>query len=271
MLITPSTVAVITGAGSGIGRALALHLAAKGASLALADINAAGLEETAARCAGATRVTTHTVDVSSFDAVLGFAEAVKLEHGGASLVVNNAGVALGGTFEELEISDFQWLMGINYWGVVHGTYAFLPLLKLQPQAYLVNTSSVFGLVAPPGQTAYSSAKFAVRGFTESLRHELEGTSVRVACVHPGGIKTNIARGSRNGARVQRSQLELARDIAQFEKSFVTSAEMAAATVVRGMERDQTRILIGRDAHILDALARLFPATYWRVLKRLMKI
>jgi NAD(P)-dependent dehydrogenase (short-subunit alcohol dehydrogenase family) len=271
MQITPSTIAVITGAGSGIGRALALHLAAKGASLALCDINAQQLEVTAGRCAGATKVTTQAFDVSSIAAMKDFAAAVQRDHGGASLVVNNAGVALGGTFEELEMSDFQWLMGINYWGVVYGTHAFLPLLKAQPQAHLVNVSSVFGLVAPPGQTPYASAKFAVRGFTESLRHELRGSTVSVSCVHPGGIKTNIARGSRAGARLQLSDEQREKEVAQFEKTFITTAEAAAERIVRGVEHGEARILIGRDAGILDVLARALPVSYWSIVERLVKL
>jgi NAD(P)-dependent dehydrogenase (short-subunit alcohol dehydrogenase family) len=272
MQIDASTIAVVTGAGSGIGRALAIHLAARGAALALCDVNAEQLEVTASRCYGASKVTTHTVDVSKLEAMQEFARAVERDHGGANLVINNAGVALGGTFEELEISDLHWLMGINFWGVVHGTHAFLPLLKVQPRAHLVNVSSVFGLVAPPGQTAYSSAKFAVRGFTESLRHELQeaNSTVRISTVHPGGIKTNIARGSRAGAKLKISDAQRQQEIAQFEKSFVTTAEAAAERILRGVERDETRILIGQDATILDVLARAFPATYWRILRRLMK-
>jgi short-subunit dehydrogenase len=270
MQIDASTIAVVTGAGSGIGRALAVHLAARGAALALCDINADQLEITRQRCYGSSRITTHTVDVSKLEAMQDFARAVERDHGGVNLVINNAGVALNGTFEELELSDLHWLMNINFWGVVHGTHAFLPLLHAQPRAHLVNVSSVFGLVAPPGQTAYSSAKFAVRGFTESLRHELQDSNIRVSCVHPGGIKTNIARGSRAGSKLKISEAQRQQEITQFEKSFVTSAEAAAERILRGVERFETRILIGRDATILDVLARLFPATYWRILARLMK-
>jgi short-subunit dehydrogenase len=269
MQINASTIAVITGAGSGIGRALALNLAARGAALALCDINSEALEVTAKACHGSSRVTTQTVDVSSLGAVQDFARSVERDHGGVNLVVNNAGVALGGSFAELTMADLHWLIDINFWGVVHGTHAFLPMLRAQPQAHLVNVSSVFGLVAPPGQTAYSAAKFAVRGFTESLRHELEGTTVRVSCVHPGGIRTNIARNSRAGANLEVTEAERQQQITQFERSFVTSAEAAAERIVRGIERQESRTLIGRDANILDALARLFPTTYWRVLARLM--
>jgi NAD(P)-dependent dehydrogenase (short-subunit alcohol dehydrogenase family) len=198
MKLTPGTVAAVTGAGSGIGRALALSLGARGCALALADVNAGGLSETAALVAktGSPKVTTAVVDVAQRADVSRFASDVEEQHGGAQLLINNAGVALGGTFEDVSLDDFAWLMGINFWGVVYGVKAFLPQLRRQPAAHIVNVSSVFGLAAPPGQTAYAASKFAVRGFTESLRAELKGTPIAVSCVHPGGIRTNIAANAR---------------------------------------------------------------------------
>ncbi len=269
MLITTSTIAVITGAGSGIGRALALNLAARGASLAISDINAQTLDQTKTMCHGATRVTTHVVDVSDGSKVQTFAQEVMAAHGGANLVVNNAGVALHGTFEQLEAKDFDWLFGINFGGVVNGSRAFLPLLRQASNAYLVNISSVFGMITPPGQTAYSAAKFAVRGFTESLRHELEGSNVRVACVHPGGIKTNIARDARMPVNVNLSEQQRHNEIVDMERHFKTSPETAAATILSGIERDQARILIGRDATVIDILTRVMPVKAYKALLKLM--
>jgi NAD(P)-dependent dehydrogenase (short-subunit alcohol dehydrogenase family) len=181
-----NTVAVVTGAGSGIGRALAQSLAAQGARLALADVNSKGLEETR-KLLGSAEAKTYSVDVSKASAVEAFARDVERDFGGAALLVNNAGVALQGTFMEISLDDMEWLMGINFWGVVYGCRFFLPLLQKAPEAHLVNISSVFGMIGPPGQAAYCSAKFAVRGFTEVLRQELRLTNVKVTCVHPGGI------------------------------------------------------------------------------------
>src|SRR5215469_8650397 len=204
MKLMQGTVAAITGAGSGIGRALALNLAGRGCALAIADVRDATLEETAdlARAAGARAVTTHVCDVSDFAAVETYAADALAAHGGVQLLVNNAGVALGGTFQDISMEDFHWLMGINFWGVVNGCKAFLPTLLRQGEAHIVNVSSVFGLLAPPGQTAYVSSKYAIRGFTESLRLELHGTPVQVSAVHPGGVATNIAKNARVGGQLR---------------------------------------------------------------------
>lgn len=264
MQLTQGTVAAITGAGSGIGRALALHLSDKGCALALADINSQGLEETAllAQKRQAPKVSTHVVNVAERAAVQRFADEVTQQHGGVQLLVNNAGVALGGSFDEISLEDFAWLMGINFWGVVYGVSMFLPILRQQSEAHIVNVSSVFGLVAPAGQTAYASSKFAVRGFTESLRAELRGTPIHVSTVHPGGIRTNIAVNARmnisDPARVVAGQQ-------QWEKLLRMPPEQAAATIVRGVMRNRERILIGNDAHLLDVLARLFPVSIGRIL------
>ena len=262
-------VAVVTGAGSGIGRALAQQLAAAGSALALADVDEAGLAETT-RSLGKTNalVTATVLDVADEGGVSAFAEDVARRHGRVTLLINNAGVALEGTFEEISLDDLRWLMNINFWGVVYGVKYFLPMLKKEARSHIVNISSVFGLIAPPGQPAYSASKFAVRGFTECLRHELAGTPVRVSCVHPGGIKTAIARRARIGAGVKRKGLE--EKAARFEKLFRTSPETAAARILSGVERSEPRILIGSDAYKIDILQRLRPATYWKALARMAK-
>ena len=257
-------VAVVTGAGSGIGRALAQKLAAAGSALALADIDEAGLLETAAALRGKTsELTTHVVDVAGEAAVRKFAEDVAARHGRATLLINNAGVALLGTFEEISLDDFRWLIDVNFWGVVYGVKYFLPILKRQPRAHIVNLSSVFGIVAPVGQSAYAASKFAVRGFTEALRHELAGSSVFVSCVHPGGIRTDIARHARLGANASEALRQ--ESIARFDRLTPNAPEMAAARILKGVERREPRILVGRDARQIDWLQRLRPATYWKSL------
>ena len=262
-------VAVVTGAGSGIGRALAQQLAASGSSLALADVDEAGLQQTAQSLEKKSGlVTTHVVDVAEEEGMRSFAEDVNKRHARVTLLINNAGVALEGTFEEISLDDFRWLMNINFWGTVYGVKYFLPMLKREVRSHIVNLSSVFGLIAPPGQPAYSASKFAVRGFTECLRHELAGTPVRVACVHPGGIRTAIARRARVGAGVTRTGRE--EEVARFERLFRTSAEEAASRILRGVERSEPRILIGTDAYQIDILQRLRPGTYWKTLSHKLK-
>jgi NAD(P)-dependent dehydrogenase (short-subunit alcohol dehydrogenase family) len=259
-------VAVVTGAGSGIGRGLARQLAAAGSALALADVDEAGLQQTAASLSErGVSLTTHIVDVVDESAMRGFAKDVAAQHGRLTLLINNAGVALHGRFEEISLDDFRWLMGINFWGVVYGVKYFLPLLKKEPRAHIVNISSVFGIVAPVGQTAYSASKFAVRGFTEALRHELEGTPVFVSCVHPGGIRTPIARRARLGANTPPAVRDEA--VARFDRLTPTMPDAAAARILQGVERREPRILIGRDARGIDVLQRLRPASYWKMLAR----
>jgi NAD(P)-dependent dehydrogenase (short-subunit alcohol dehydrogenase family) len=259
-------VAVVTGAGSGIGRALAQRLSAVGSALAIADIDEKGLAETAASLATTQALlSTHVLDVSDEAAVKGFAEEVVARHGRVTLLINNAGVALHGTFEEISLDDLRWLLGINFWGIVHGVKYFLPVLKQQPRAQIVNLSSVFGIIAPAGQSAYSASKFAVRGFTEAVRHELEGTSVSVSCVHPGGIHTPIAKRARLGAYASESKRQAA--VAYFEKVTPTSPEAAAARILKGVERREQRILIGSDARMIDIVQRLRPATYWKMMAK----
>jgi NAD(P)-dependent dehydrogenase (short-subunit alcohol dehydrogenase family) len=250
-------VAVVTGAASGIGRALAVDLAKRGAQLALADVNAAGLEETRALLGGAV-ARTYMVDVSKSAAVEALANDVQRDFGRASLLVNNAGVALMGTLAELSLDDFAWLIGINFWGVVYGCKFFLPLLAREPDAHIVNVSSIFGLIGPPGQTAYSSSKFAVRGFSESLREELrETTAIKVTSVHPAGIATPIA----HKARAAQGVTAVARQEAEehFKKVATIPPEEAARVIIKGILGNKNRVLIGSDAYRVDRIQRLFPA------------
>ncbi len=250
-------VAAITGAGSGIGRALARDLASRGAHLALSDIDESGLAETVALCEGnPVKVTTARVDVADRDAVHAWADQVAAEHGKVNLIVNNAGVSLGATVEGVSYDDFEWLMGINFWGVVHGTKAFLPHLRAAGEGHVVNMSSVFGLVAVPSQAVYNAAKFAVRGFTDALRVELDaGRSTNVSCttVHPGGIKTNIAKHGRFDPALFPERLNPADNFARIA---MTSPEKAARQILTAVQRNRRRVLVGPDAKAIDFVSRL---------------
>jgi short-subunit dehydrogenase len=260
--------AVITGAAAGIGRAIAVSLAQRGCHLALADIDEAGLAETAGLTrAYAVRVSRHRIDVADRIAVAEFPSLVSAEHPGVDVLVNNAGVAVGGTFEQVSDEDFEWLFEINFWGVVRMTRAFLPLLQASDDARVVNLSSVYGLIAPPEQAAYAASKFAVRGFSEALRHELEGSSVGVTVVHPGGIATSIAEKARIPAGV--SEEEIARRHARYRKLLRLPPAIAGETIVRGIERRQARVLIGSDAKLISLIARVMPVSYWKFLSRKM--
>lgn len=260
-------VAVVTGAASGIGRALALRLAREGCDLALADREAASLRNVAAEIRGLGRkVSTHGVDVADRVAMEEFRDAVIREHGRVGLVVNNAGVALYGTVAQVTIGEIEWLMNINFWGVVHGTKLFLPILQEQPEAHIVNLSSIFGIIAPPGQAAYCASKFAVRGFSEALRAELAGSTVHLSIVHPGGVRTNIAANARAAASV--GNLDRSGFVTRFEKLARSTPEAAADRIVAGILANEPRILIGGDARILDRLQRLLPVRYGRVVARL---
>src|ERR1700736_6625088 len=226
-------VAGVTGAASGIGRALALRLAQEGCMLALGDLDDAGLADSAAAArAIGVRVSTHQVDVSDPMAMEEFRDAVLREHGRVALLVNNAGVAMIGTVTELSLDDIAWLMGINFWGVVHGVKVFLPVLQQQYDAHIVNLSCIFGIVAPPGQAAYAASKFAVRGFSESLRHELQtaGSPVRLSVVHPGGVATNIARNSRSGTGIT-DNARRAQSIERFDAFARTTPAAAALRII----------------------------------------
>jgi short-subunit dehydrogenase len=262
--------AAVTGAASGIGRALALELAARGCDLALADRDEAGLQTVAAEITSAhpRKVTVHRVDVAEPQQIADFAQTATSGHPGLNIVVNNAGVALLGQFTEIDQSQMDWLMNINFWGVVHSTRAFLPHLARQREAHIVNLSSIFGIVAPPGQTAYAAAKFAVRGFSESLRHELQmaASPVRLSVVHPGGVSTNIVRNSRAGTGVT-DNTRRAQTIERFDAVAKTTPTAAALRIITGIEKNQPRILIGNDARFMDLLQRFRPGTYWAVMAR----
>jgi NAD(P)-dependent dehydrogenase (short-subunit alcohol dehydrogenase family) len=258
--------AVVTGAGSGIGRALAVSLGRRGCHLALADINEAGLEQTARMVeAPELRLSLHRLDVADREAVAGFPEVVQDAHPGVDLLFNNAGVALGGTFEQVRLEDFEWLFEINFWGMVRMTRAFLPLLKASDDARVVNLSSVYGLAAPPGQTAYAASKFAIRGFSEALRHELEGSAVGVTVVHPGGVATAIADSARLPPGTPAG--EAARGRAAANKLLTMPPEEAGEIIVRGVERRLPRVLVGSDAKLLSLIVRLAPVSYWRLLRQ----
>jgi len=262
-------VAAITGAGSGIGRALAYGLARQGCQLALSDVNAEGLAETAAQARKlGVQVSEALVNVADREAVHAWAEQVVAEHGRVNAIFNNAGVAQGGTVEGNDYADYEWIMAINFWGVVNGTKAFLPHIKASGQGHIVNVSSVFGLFAQPGMSAYNASKFAVRGFTESLRQELDmaACGVSASCVHPGGIKTNIAKTARMNdslAKVTGQAAEQARQ--QFNDQLLrTTPEKAAQVIINGVLGNKRRILIGPDAYALDGMQRLWPAFYQRL-------
>ena len=261
---------MVTGAAGGIGRAIAVSLARRGCHLVLADIDETGMAGTAAMVQPyRVRVSQHRLDVADRVAVAAFPDIVAAEHSGVDVLVNNAGVAVGGTFEQVAEEDFEWLFEINFWGVVRMTRAFLPLLRASDDAQVVNISSVYGIVAPPEQTAYSASKFAVRGFTEALRHELEGSGVGVSVVHPGGVATSIADKARVPAGVTEDVIAQRRE--KHRKLLRLPSPIAGETIVRGIERRESRILVGSDAKALSLIARLLPRRYWKVLVRRMGV
>jgi short-subunit dehydrogenase len=261
-------VAAITGASSGIGRALAIELAARHCHLALCShSNVAALEETARLAARrGVKITTARVDVANREQVRDWAAQVVRDHGKVNLVINNAGVAFSGTVDGTTYKDYAWVMGINYWGVVHGTKEFLPHLIAAGEGHIVNVSSIFGLFAQPGMSAYNSSKFAVRGFTEALRQELDlaRNGVSATCVHPGGVKTNIAASSRMSDSVRQvTGGDADQSRRQFERLLRTTAEDAARAILAGVRRNARRVLIGVDARAADSLQRVLPAAYQR--------
>jgi NAD(P)-dependent dehydrogenase (short-subunit alcohol dehydrogenase family) len=272
--------AVITGAASGIGRAIAISLAGRGCNLALADLNDAGLSETARMAhlartdptkqtapRTALRISQHHLDVADRRAVAALPQVVIAAHLGVDILVNNAGVAVGGMFEAVSEEDFEWLFEINFWGVVRMTRAFMPLLRKSDDARVVNLSSIYGLISPPGETSYSASKFAVRGFSNSLRHELAGSKVGVTVVHPGGVATSIA----DSARVPKDMppQEIARRRALAKKALTMPPAAAGEIIVKGIERRSERVLVGNDAKFLALLERLAPVSYWKMFMRLL--
>lgn len=268
-------VVAITGAGSGIGRALALEFAKHGSHLALSDICMDALQQTQALLAcDPARVSLHQVDVSQQEQVYAWADAVAKHHGQINVIINNAGVALSGTVAGLDIKDYQWIMDINFWGVVYGSKAFLPYLQQSGEGHIVNISSVFGLTAQPFMSGYNASKFAVRGFSESLRQDLEmaGSCVSSTCVHPGGIKTNIAKAARVSdsvvAGTTRSKADATKE---FEMTFFSTPEAAAKVIIRGIRQNKRRVLIGADARVFDWFARLMPAQYQAVFTAIVKM
>jgi NAD(P)-dependent dehydrogenase (short-subunit alcohol dehydrogenase family) len=254
----------ITGAASGMGRSLALECVRRGADVAIVDIDEKGVMETAEKAKSSrlgARIDARKLDVSSREAIYGWAARIEKDLGGADAIVNNAGVSLSASVEKMTDEDFHWLFDINFWGVVNGCRAFLPQLKQKPEGHIVNLSSVFGFIGVPTQSAYCAAKFAVRGFSESLRQELAGTSVHVSCVHPGGIKTDIVKRGRHHEDALGQQADHDAAVRNFEATARTTADEAARVILRGMLKDEPRILIGADARVIDAMARLMPRSY----------
>jgi NAD(P)-dependent dehydrogenase (short-subunit alcohol dehydrogenase family) len=262
--------AVVTGAASGIGRALAFALAERGCNLALVDIDEDGLAKvTAATSVRGVAVSSYRLDVADRDGVAALPEKVRADHGRVDLLFNNAGVAIGGTFEQVSEEDFDWLFSINFFGVVRMTRGLLPLLKESDDARIINLSSVFGLIAPPGHAAYVASKFAVRGFSLSLRHELEGTNVGVTVVHPGGVATSISDSARVPKDAPAEIVEQRR--AEAKRFLRMPPETAAEIILKAVERRQPRVLVGNDAKAAAWLERVSPTAYWRLLGRYLKL
>ncbi|MFT6052255.1 MAG: short-subunit dehydrogenase [Halioglobus sp.] len=268
MAYSEGKIAVITGAGSGIGRALAQQLNREGCRLLLCDISEEGLNETLNSLSDKSLAAQgRTLDISVKGDVQAWASDIAEQFGAIDILVNNAGVATGATVEDSKYEDIEWLMGINFWGVVYGTKEFLPLLRKSSQGHLVNISSIFGMMGVPTQSAYNAAKFAVRGYTEALRQEMAGSNVHVCCVHPGGIKTNIVRNARitdpNTSQKERED--------GFDKMARTTPESAAAQIIGAIEKRKKRLLIGLDAKLMSLIIRLFPASYPRFVPGFGKI
>lgn len=258
-------VVVLTGAGSGIGRALALKLAGEGARLALSDINRAALEETLGLLPSGHQARAYTVDVSSRDEMFAHADEVQRDFGVVHMVINNAGATVVGTFEHLTIEEIEWQLNVNLWSVIYGTKAFLPGLLARREGVIVNISSIFGFMTFPAQSAYNIAKFGVRGLNECLWRELEGTGVNVVSVHPGGIATNVEKAGRrsvNADAVEERFSQMAR------KALRTPPEVMAASIVDGVRRGRKRIVAGHLSGLMFWLPRLFPNSYHRVVKAL---
>lgn len=263
--------AVVTGAAGGIGAALARDLAGRGSSLALVDRDAEGLAAVAAgirTAGGAVTVTTHLVDLGDGADRADLAAEVLAAHGGVDLLVNNAGVALAGRFDQISLADFDWVMAVNFGATVAVTKVFLPSLQQRPGSHIANLSSIFGIAAPPGQTAYAASKFAVRGFSEALRAEIAADGIGLTVVHPGGVRTNIARSARIGAGVPPAQV--AAGLAAMEKLLTLPPETAAALILEAVRGRRPRLVITRQAQVMDAAVRLAPARYWQLLAPLLR-
>lgn len=260
-------VAVVTGAASGIGRALAVQLAGHGARLALADVNMAALEETRALC-GPSEARCYQVDVSQRQAVFGLADQVKHDFGTAHFIFNNAGVALVATVAQSTIEEIEWQLAINLWGVIYGTKAFLPIFQAQDEGHIVNISSVFGLIGFPGQGAYNISKFGVRGLTECLWSELEGTGVKATTVHPGGIRTQIGAQARFGQNATERERSFS---TQFEKALITPPEDCARAILAGVAKGKNKIVTGNQALLTDWLSRLLPTSYHHAIRRKLNL
>ncbi len=258
-------VAVITGAGSGIGRALAVQLSKGGANLALTDVNETGLNETAATCrAAGAQVLTKVSNAASLEQVQAFVKDVIAEYSQVDLVFNNAGIALGKkSLLDLTYQEWERIMGVNLWGVIYGTKEFLPYLLQRPEAAVINISSVFGLAGIPEQTPYCTTKFAVRGFTEALRGELSNTNVEVYCVHPGGINTNIAEDALKEAE---GDSQKRKEVENFKKMLVHSPEKAANVILNAVRKNNYKILIGEEAYLFDFMTRALPQGYTKLLE-----
>jgi short-subunit dehydrogenase len=259
--------AVITGAAGGIGRGVAISLSRRGCHLALADVNEAELARTAEMVAApGLRVSLHRLDVADRAAVAILPAQVLAQHPGVDVLVNNAGVAIGGTFDQVSEVDFEWLFEINFWGVVRMTRAFMPALKASDDARLVNLSSVYGIISPPGQTAYSASKFAVRGFSNALRHELASSKVGVTVVHPGGIATSIAKNARVPKGVSAEEME--RHLKTAAKLMTLPPDTAGEIIVVGIEHRKARVLVGSDAKMIALIERFFPISYMKHIEKL---
>lgn len=264
-------VAVLTGAASGIGLALAGELARRGSHLALVDRDADGLARIAAdlkRQYPQLHITTHPFDLGQTDAIPELAEDVFRQQRRVTLLINNAGVALGGRFDEVSLEEFEWVQSINFRAVVAMCKAFLPALKAELHPHIVNVSSLYGLAAPEGQSAYCASKFAVRGFSEVLRHELAPQGIGVTVVHPGGVRTNIANSARVGQGVRASTQEAEAQRVAMNRVLRLDPEKAALIILKAIERRSPRVLVGSDAKFIDLLVRIRPATYWTLLREL---
>ena len=269
MKILKDKTAAVTGAASGLGRMLAVNLAGEGCHLALADIDASGLQETAKLIGGRVDVTMHVVDVSRREQVFQFADEAAGRHGGVDIIINNAGVALGDFLESVPLEDFEWLMGVNFWGVVYGVMAFLPYLKKRPEGHIVNISSINGIIPTPNNGPYCTSKFAVRGYTKTLMQEMQGTPIRVSLVYPGGVKTSIARNARINRTMPELDAEKVRQMYE-DEIFRLTADKAAKIIISGLRHNKKRIRVGADAKILDWLMRLFPVVTLRASVLLLK-